>query len=837
MDHCPSHDLLDAFLDAKLHPQQYHDMESHIETCVGCQETLNARCESHDTIATLHRSAKSQQGKGHWYLDRVERLAHALRQAETDDLAKLAQDSVTMRSVPTLTGYAIEGILGRGGMGIVLKARHQRMQRDVAIKVLPESAVRQPSFIGRFYREAQAVARLAHPNIVSAYDAGEQDGIHYLVMEFVDGHDLEEILKRQGPLALDDVLECMIQAAQGLAYAHGRGIIHRDIKPANLLLQPDGVIKILDMGLARMTELGLEGTDTNAQFTLAGQIMGTVDFMAPEQALDTRSADARADIYSLGCTMFRLLTGASPFPGDTVMKKLISHRDDAIPKLNEKRPDIPMAIDVILQKMMAKTPDQRYESMDEVISHLRTVRDEETGLGVPNLVGLAEQANRIGATQVDDFVESYGETQTCAGSASTLTEHYSISAEGYPNVDAATSEPVTSLPETDSEGNDQHHRWPSIVAMLGGIPLLVAAVVLLIQTPHGVLKIEIEDPSIEVSVGADERLRVTGSHGEFQVVPGPHRLQIMVGDQTFQTKEFTIGKGDDVALRIAMIDNQKVRIIRDGKSIEELKISNSLELKSISDAASLPSQISASDGTNRPPSPNSDRESLMVMSDEYPGNHALWLSVRNEHYVDVPTLTASTVWDRFQKTGASTLEIWIQRDRKGMDVHEAYLGIQHFAINSAPGSGFIADGEASGRGAPSIRFRDLYGPLWHQEQASRWMHVAAVDELEKQRRLYINGKLVGSGPSDSDWGAGGGGKWQTTMKLGATMVGAIGEARISMNARYHDDFVPEFNFKSDEHTLALYHVNEGSGDILHDSSGNEHHGKIIGAKWLTLSPH
>ena len=192
-------------------------------------------------------------------------------------------------------------------MGTVFKARHRRMNRVVALKVLSRDTAGQSSFAQRFQREVETVAQLAHPNIVMAYDAGESENGLYLVMEFVDGHDLGSEVAQRGPLSAADAVECIIQAAGGLACAHDRGVVHRDVKPANLLRDAAGVVKVADLGLAQLNNP--ETNSVNASLTQAGSILGTVDYMAPEQALDAATVDHRVDIYSLGCTLFFLLTG------------------------------------------------------------------------------------------------------------------------------------------------------------------------------------------------------------------------------------------------------------------------------------------------------------------------------------------------------------------------------------------------------------------------------------------------------------------------------------------------------------------------------------------------
>lgn len=272
----------------------------------------------------------------------------------------------------TLGNYVIQEQIGAGGMGMVFKAEHRRMKRIVAVKVLPPTALQNPTVLKRFHREVEAAAKLTHPNIVAAYDADESNGVHFLAMEFVEGIDLARHINQYGPMSVEKAVDYILQTAKGLEHAHRQGIVHRDIKPGNLLLDKHGTVKILDMGLVRFQESanGASGADQATALTQNGSLMGTVDFMSPEQALDSHLADHASDMYSLGATLYFLLVGQALFGGNTLMARVLAHREQPAPSLRAARPEIPPQIDSIFQRMVAKKKEARCPSMTDLIRDL-----------------------------------------------------------------------------------------------------------------------------------------------------------------------------------------------------------------------------------------------------------------------------------------------------------------------------------------------------------------------------------------------------------------------------------------------------------------------------------
>lgn len=268
-----------------------------------------------------------------------------------------------------LAEYRLLEKLGQGGMGSVYKARHTRLDRIVALKILPRTQQQDEAAVARFDREMKAIGRLIHPNIVQAYDAREIDAVRFLVMEFIEGPDFSKIIDAHRRLAVADACEAVRQAALGLQAAYEHGLVHRDIKPANLVLTRQGQVKILDLGLARFQTDAIPGGD----LTCVGQIMGTPDFIAPEQVSDCRNATIRADIYSLGCTLCMFITGRAPFEDPkypSPFDKMVARTLQPAPPMRELQNDLPEALAAAIDRMLAKNPAERFATPAEVAEAL-----------------------------------------------------------------------------------------------------------------------------------------------------------------------------------------------------------------------------------------------------------------------------------------------------------------------------------------------------------------------------------------------------------------------------------------------------------------------------------
>ena len=364
---CPSREELMDYVVGKLPDEASDTVASHLDACPDCQAKLATLPEPDDTLVARLRGPvlpdpfAEEPGCG---------------QALVRAMAVMGRDRSATALPRQLGEYQLIERLGSGGMGTVYKARQGRLDRIVALKILLHGRTDDPRALVRFEREMKAIGQLDHANIVRAYDAREIDGTPVLIMEFVDGLDLAEIVGRDGPVAVSDACELVRQTALALQCAHDHGLVHRDVKPSNIMLARAGEVKLLDLGLARFYAEGganLSAVTTGEEMTDTGQAMGTADFMAPEQASDSRTVDIRVDIYSLGCTLYKLLTGRAPFSGPaycTALDKMNAHVHQPAPPVRQFAPDVPEGLARVLDRMLAKYPDDRFATPAAVVEVL-----------------------------------------------------------------------------------------------------------------------------------------------------------------------------------------------------------------------------------------------------------------------------------------------------------------------------------------------------------------------------------------------------------------------------------------------------------------------------------
>ena len=423
-----------------------------------------------------------------------------------------------------LGNYILLEQIGAGGMGQVFKAEHRRMHRIVAVKVLPPQTMKDPATVARFEREITAVSKINHPNIVAAFDADCADGVHYLVMELVEGSDLWALVAKNGPFPIEKAVNCIVQAATGLGAAHAKGIVHRDIKPANLLLDNTGVVKILDMGLAR-----LNGDATGPQqteLTSTGMFMGTVDFMSPEQAMNTKHADGRADIYSLGCSLYFLITGDLTYQGETIIEKILAHREHPIPSLKLSHPEVTEELEAVFRKMVAKKVEDRYQTMAEVVADLHY----------------------------------------CATGELLIEKSPASTSPGFQNSAFAflrdlPTERVSGAKAAQKSAAGGHGRSQTVLTAIGLATLgmaILAGIIVSLQTKEGTLVVEIDQPGATVQVlDAEGKVEITepGGQGKVSIAVdrGKHRLKIEKAGFAVFGQEFEMQAGGKTPIKAKLV--------------------------------------------------------------------------------------------------------------------------------------------------------------------------------------------------------------------------------------------------------------------------------------------
>ncbi len=525
---CPTADQLAAFQAGRLSEVELDQIAAHLDTCASCQTALETGSTIGDALmrelkAAREHDAFTEETGCQKVLAKIEALANGAATRTHDDTAdNVGNAPGAALPLMTLGKYQLFEQIGQGGMGEVYKAMHTILKKTVAVKVLPPHRLKNADAIARFRREREAAGRLDHPNIVRAFDADEANGQHFLVMEWLAGQDLTAYVREHGPLPVAQACDFIRQAALGLDFAHSQGLVHRDVKPSNLMLTTaDGqpVIKVLDLGLALLHA----DVPAESELTSAGQVMGTYDFIAPEQAMESHTVDARADMYSLGCTFYYLLTANVPFQGKSDAKKLLAHQLEEPTPLTKYRTEIPSEVVAMVAKLMAKDPAQRYATMRELADALRT---SATTPPLPSPPG-----------------------RGAGGEGVTLNAPASNSTASMPSSPLAGDEPPA-----------RRKKRPLLIAasLLLGLVAVIALVVGIIRitTPEGDFVIDTDDNKVKFSVSKgvvtlhDEETKRTYEVKAVRKASGEYELDVRdVGaNLSFKTAKLTIHRGKTLAL-------------------------------------------------------------------------------------------------------------------------------------------------------------------------------------------------------------------------------------------------------------------------------------------------
>jgi serine/threonine protein kinase/WD40 repeat protein len=476
--------------------------------------------------------------------------------------------------IQQLRDYRILRELGRGGMGTVYLAVHQRLNRQVALKVLPPHLAVNQQAMQRFDREMQAIGGLRHENIVQATDAGHDNGRHYLVMEYLEGSDAETVIREQGPMQARDACLVARDAARGLEHILQHQMVHRDIKPSNLMITNDGQVKVLDLGLAMLRD-PVRG---ERELTTTGQMMGTFSYMAPEQTGGAAHVDIRADIYSLGATLYFLLCGRAPFDSrdyETPLKQLVALGKDAPLSVADRVPGIPPALAELVLRCLEKEPTDRPQTPTELIAELERCIEQCTGFqDAPAETGTSWEADTISLSE-DQAINSHRTGRT------SLPARPPHDGPGDPSYDTCLStdlQSVASAPSTAARTFASRwatRRMVAIGAALAGILLLAffSGPVIRYATNQGQVVIEVDDPSIEVTVKEGGATLLDRKGGRtVTLAGGEHQLEVTVsdangGDVTFHTDKFTLSRGGkqivNVRLELAKLDRTTPPIAAD----------------------------------------------------------------------------------------------------------------------------------------------------------------------------------------------------------------------------------------------------------------------------------
>ncbi|MEM7313106.1 MAG: serine/threonine-protein kinase, partial [Planctomycetota bacterium] len=547
MKTCVPKNDLSHFLLGQLDSDRLTEIAAHVDACQECQDTVVALAGDEDTFVGSLKAAQSEEPYEQEAALRqgIRRLVGSLK-----NFGSTADPEATAAYIYQIGPYVLEESLGSGGMGTVYRAVHSKLKRDVAVKLLPEARWSNAEAISRFEREMEAIGQLDHPHIVRASDAGEDQGMHYLVMDYVEGLDLSRLSNRIGQLPVADACELARQAALGLQYVHENGLVHRDIKPSNLMLawnrsgtgsatsleprkSPEASLRILDLGLAL---LGDEQLEDVGELTSVGQLMGTLDYMSPEQGIDSHGVDHRTDIYGLGATLFKLLTGRAPYADPrygSLIKKMTALATKSAPSIGSIRKDLPKSLVKVVDRMLARDPDERYASAAEVVEAL-TPLTKNADLGRLLQNGLENEMND-GPNRL-----------AVAQSLATLPRN--TRQNPGPKHQQATS------PERGGSNNI----WKWLIATAAAGAIIWAGVAYYISTDYGTVIVKSDQDSLKVSIrsveGETKSLDVEHGDGRTQVKSGGYVVDIEgeVNDYEISPREFRVKRGERQTVQISL---------------------------------------------------------------------------------------------------------------------------------------------------------------------------------------------------------------------------------------------------------------------------------------------
>jgi WD40 repeat protein len=552
----PSERALALFGQGRLPEAQARTVAAHLEVCPACRQAVAALPP--DSFVGKLRGAKPGSSS----------LPPHRPGAAESVVGQAPPDAAPADVPPELAGhpkFRVVRELGRGGMGVIYLAEHRVLEKPVALKVISPAVLANPEALARFRAEAKAAARLDHPNIARAFDADQAGGLHFLVMEFVEGQSLAQVLEKRGPLPVANACSYARQAALGLQHASEREMVHRDIKPHNLMLTPRGQVKVLDFGLARMRG----ERQAASRLTRLESFMGTPEYVAPEQAADARQADIRADIYSLGCTLYFLLTGRPPFVEETAVKLVLAHIEKEAAPLHEVRADVPAGLSAVVARMLAKDPAQRYQRPAEVaqalLPFIKAGLKPAAAGGAPAPSGAppAGTGTRIGG----DTSKLQGLRAAVGGKAPAgESPARDAAANPFEGLEGGAAPPKKAKPTGKAPKpapRAWYRRWPVLagagaaVLALGLGAVLLAAVVFKLLTADGkayvVLEVDPADAAVSVD-GQQIAVTVPGDNKpvKISVAPGQHRLVISKDSFEARTREIELKAGGSVTIKVRL---------------------------------------------------------------------------------------------------------------------------------------------------------------------------------------------------------------------------------------------------------------------------------------------